>query len=70
MSIADQGRGRPKGEAMPRASITFPPELYKALEDLAKKKKVSIAWIVRDAAEQYVSAEWPLFGKSHSQGER
>lgn len=55
---------------MPRASITFPPELYKALEDLAKKKKVSIAWIVRDAAEQYVSAEWPLFGKSHSQGER
>ena len=50
-----------KGTAMPRASVTFPPELYKNLEDLAKKKKVSIAWVVREAAEQYVAAEWPLF---------
>jgi predicted transcriptional regulator len=47
---------------MPRASVSFPPELYKTLEELAKKKKVSIAWVVREAAEQYVSAEWPLFG--------
>jgi metal-responsive CopG/Arc/MetJ family transcriptional regulator len=53
-------RGRVTG--MPRASVSFPPELYKALEELAKKKKVSIAWVVREAAEQYVSAEWPLFG--------
>jgi hypothetical protein len=49
---------------MPRASISFPPELYKILEEIAKKKKVSIAWVVREAAEQYVSAEWPLFGTS------
>lgn len=53
-------RGRVSG--MPRASVSFPPELYRALEELAKKKKVSIAWVVREAAEQYVSAEWPLFG--------
>ena len=46
---------------MPRASVSFPPELYKSLEELARKKKVSIAWVVREAAEQYVSAEWPLF---------
>ena len=50
-----------RGGAMPRASVTFPPELYKTLEDLARKKKVSIAWVVREAAEQYVAAEWPLF---------
>jgi predicted DNA-binding protein len=53
-------KGRVAG--MPRASVSFPPELYKTLEELAKKKKVSIAWVVREAAEQYVSAEWPLFG--------
>lgn len=41
--------------AHPRASITFPPELYKALEELAKRKKVSLAWVVRDAAEKYVA---------------
>ena len=46
---------------MPRASVSFPPELYRTLEELAKKKKVSIAWVVREAAEQYVSAKWPLF---------
>ena len=51
--------GRKMG-AQPRASITFPPELYKTIEGLAKKNKVSIAWIVRDAVEKYVSDQWPL----------
>jgi metal-responsive CopG/Arc/MetJ family transcriptional regulator len=54
--------------AQPRASITFPPELYKTLEELAKQKKVSLAWIVRDAAEKYVSDQWPLFGTSLIKG--
>jgi metal-responsive CopG/Arc/MetJ family transcriptional regulator len=38
-----------------RASISFPQELYQSLETLAKQKKVSLAWIVRDAAEMYVA---------------
>lgn len=38
-----------------RASISFPQELYERLEVLAKQKKVSLAWIVRDAAELYVA---------------
>ncbi len=33
------------GGAQPRASITFPPELYSSLENLAREKKVSIAWV-------------------------
>jgi predicted transcriptional regulator len=44
----------------PRASITFPPEVYRTIEDLAKRKKVSIAWVVREAVEQYVADQWPL----------
>jgi len=47
----------------PRASVTFPPDLYHTLEQLAKQKKVSVAWIVRDAAEKYVADQWPLFEK-------
>jgi predicted DNA-binding protein len=39
-----------------RASISFPPDLYGMLEKLAKQKKVSLAWIVRDAAEKYLDA--------------
>jgi metal-responsive CopG/Arc/MetJ family transcriptional regulator len=44
-----------------RASISFPPEVYKVLEDIAKEKKVSLAWVVREAAEQYLAQKWPLF---------
>lgn len=46
-----------------RASVTFPPELYSTLERIAKGKKVSVAWIVRDAAEKYVNDQWPLFNR-------
>ena len=55
-----------KPHAAPRTSVSFPPALYQTLGDLAKKKKVSVAWVVRDAAEKYVSDQWPLFAKSAS----
>ncbi|GAA2890965.1 metal-responsive CopG/Arc/MetJ family transcriptional regulator [Aminobacter niigataensis] len=38
-----------------RASVSFPPQLYRELEQIAKGKKVSLAWVVRDAAEKYVA---------------
>lgn len=42
-----------------RASISFPPSIYRSLEELAKQKKVSVAWVVRDAAEKYLANEKP-----------
>ena len=53
-----------KREPPPRASVTFPPDLYETLEAIARSKKVSVAWVVREAAEKYVADEWPLFGRS------
>jgi len=50
--------GEPK---MSRASVIFPPELYATLERIAREKKVSVAWVVREAAEKYVDDQWPLF---------
>ena len=50
--------------SQPRVSVTFPPELYATLVDLARKRKVSVAWIVRDAAEQYVAAQPALVGQA------
>jgi predicted DNA-binding protein len=47
-----------------RASISFPPEIYQTLEQIARKKKVSLAWVVREAAEKYVADQWPLFGNA------
>jgi metal-responsive CopG/Arc/MetJ family transcriptional regulator len=53
-----RGSGRSlKAQSTPavRASISFPPDLYETLEKIAKKKKVSLAWVVRDATEKYVA---------------
>jgi metal-responsive CopG/Arc/MetJ family transcriptional regulator len=49
----------PRAKLVTRASITFPPKLYRTLEAIAKQKKVSVAWVVRDAAEKYVSEQSP-----------
>ena len=51
-------RGGESGTA--RASVSFPAELYEALERIATQKKVSVAWVVREAAAQYVVDKSPL----------
>ncbi len=38
-----------------RASVSFPPSVYDDLLKLAAEKKVSIAWVVREATEKYVA---------------
>jgi predicted DNA-binding protein len=43
-----------------RASISFPSEVYETLEIIAKGKKVSLAWVVREATERYIADKWPL----------
>ena len=45
---------KPERRPQVRASISFPPDLYKTLEKLAQLKKVSLAWVVREASEEYV----------------
>ena len=41
--------------------MSFPAALYAELAQLALQKKVSVAWIIRDAAEKYVADQYPLF---------
>lgn len=47
-------------KAQVRATISFPPQVYETLEGIAKEKKVSLAWVVREAAEKYIADKWPL----------
>jgi len=51
-----------ESRAAVRASISFPPDIYETLEAIAKEKKVSLAWVVREAVEKYLAEKWPLFG--------
>lgn len=60
MSRALKPHPETRTTSAPRASVTFPPDLYRTLEEIAKRKKVSVAWVVRDAAEKYVADQWPL----------
>ena len=63
---AKNGDGKKmKGQSVAaiRASMSFPPDVYETLETIAKEKKVSLAWVVREAAEQYIGGRWPLFDR-------
>jgi predicted DNA-binding ribbon-helix-helix protein len=55
---------RVQNAAAVRASISFPPVIYETLETIAREKKVSLAWVVREAAEKYIADKWPLFARS------
>ena len=58
MKVEQSENGKvPGGVRMPRASVSFPPRLYRALDRIAQEKKVSVAWVVRDAAEKYVAGQ-------------
>ena len=56
----DQERKSSANSRMARASASLSPEIYSALQDIAKHKKVSVAWVIRDAAERYIAEQWPL----------
>jgi predicted transcriptional regulator len=49
-----------------RITVTVPPDHYKHVCQMAKEKKVSNAWIIRDAVEKYIDVEAGL--KSASKG--
>ncbi len=51
------GKNAKNPAATVRASISFPSHVYRSLETLARQNKVSLAWVVRDAAEKYVAVK-------------
>jgi metal-responsive CopG/Arc/MetJ family transcriptional regulator len=58
----DSKKTKVQSTAAVRTSISFPADVYETLDTIAKQKKVSLAWVVREAAEQYIGERWPLFG--------
>ena len=59
-SAKRKGKRKPSEGSSVRATISFPTETYRTLEDIAGRKKVSLAWVVREASEQYIADKWPL----------
>jgi len=57
MKKANRKAMKSQRTSLVRASISFPPDLYGTLEKIAKEKKVSLAWVVREASEKYVAEQ-------------
>ena len=55
--ISKQVEVKVRGPRAVRASVSFPRNVYGSLGAIARRKKVSLAWVVRDAAEKYVAEE-------------
>lgn len=60
MVTARRGRKATGKPSPTRASVSLPPDIYSTLQALAREKKVSVAWVMRDAAEKYIAQQWPL----------
>jgi len=58
-------RRKSRAKVTCRTSVSLPVELHRELEQIAKQKKVSLAWVIRDAAERYVEGKWPLLAQNH-----
>lgn len=55
-----QARKKTKKKTEPaktRVSVSFAGKHYQQMQALAEKKKVSLAWVVRDAVEKYLETE-------------
>lgn len=48
-----------------RITVTLPPDNYALLVRIARSKKVSASWVVRDAVDKYLAADIPLFQQAH-----
>jgi len=51
-----------EGES-PRITVTLPKSDYEEVCRLARHKRVSNAWVIRDAVEKYIAADSPLFSQ-------
>ena len=57
----DSEQGDGKTESTVRVSVTLDRSDYSEIRGIAKQKRVSIAWVVRDAIADYLHARAPLF---------
>lgn len=46
-----------------RVSVSFTPEDYAEVKRIAKAKRVSAAWVVREAVSHYLHVRNPLFAR-------
>lgn len=46
-----------------RTSVTVSEDDYRDMEQIAERKRVSVAWVFREAVHQYLTREFPMLRK-------
>ena len=59
--MVQTGGGSSPGSAVRRVSVSFDAADYEELRKIAAEKRVSLAWVVRDAVAAYIFRRGPLF---------
>jgi predicted transcriptional regulator len=59
-----RGRKRIHQPRSARATVSIAPDTYQTIQAIAKQKKVSTAWVIRDAVDKYVAEQWPLLQRT------
>ena len=62
--IMSRRRKQPHRPRSARATVSITTDTYSAIQAIAKQKKVSAAWVIRDAVDKYVAEQWPLLQRS------
>lgn len=52
----------------PRVSVSLDPADHAALKRIAEERRVSLAWVVREAVSEYISQRAPLFRRASRAG--
>ena len=52
-----------------RVSVSFDAADYAEIKDIARYKRVSTAWVVRDAVASYLNARTPLLPRDRGRNE-
>ena len=59
--MVQAGQGHSPRDAVRRVSVSFDAADYEELRKIAAEKRVSLAWVVRDAVAAYIFRRGPLF---------
>lgn len=58
------GRRKQHEARSARTSVSLPRNIYLEVQRIARRNRVSTAWVIRDAVEKYVGNEAPLFSRA------
>jgi hypothetical protein len=51
-----------------RTTVSIPPEDYETIEKIAKRKRVSVGWVIRDALVEYIKPHPQLSSDGDANG--